>query len=132
MKANVRKIRKNRSYSEEFKRELVNTFESGKLSVYQLEKMYGVSNVSIYKWIYKFSIFSEKGFRIVEMKTSVSKKLKELEEKNKELERIIGKKQIKIDYLETMIDVAKEEFDVDIKKNFITKQSVNSEKKKKK
>jgi len=94
--------------------------------------MYGVSNVSIYKWIYKFSIFSEKGFRIVEMKTSVSKKLKELEEKNKELERIIGKKQIKIDYLETMIDVAKEEFDVDIKKNFITKQSVNSEKKKKK
>ncbi len=85
-----------------------------------------------YTNVYKFSIFSEKGFRIVEMKTSVSKKLKELEKKNKELERIIGKKQIKIDYLETMIDVAKEEFDVDIKKTSAPNNQQIQRKKRKK
>jgi len=60
MKANLRKIKKHRHYSENFKKELVALFESGKFSVLQLEKLYGISNQSIYKWIYKFSIFNEK------------------------------------------------------------------------
>ena len=35
-----------RRYSDEFKKELVSSFESGKFSVPQLEKLYGVGNVS--------------------------------------------------------------------------------------
>lgn len=68
MKANIKTIRKLRSYSEEFKRSLVREFESGKFSVRQLEKLHGVTNGSIYRWIYKYSNFNEKGFRVVEMK----------------------------------------------------------------
>ncbi|MBS4039166.1 MAG: transposase, partial [Flavobacteriales bacterium] len=68
MKANLRKIRKHRVYSEEFKREIVSLFESGKLSVCQIEKVYGISNSIIYRWIYKFSTFNERGSRVVEMK----------------------------------------------------------------
>lgn len=132
MKANLRKIKKTRYYSAEFKKELVTLFESGKFSVPQLVKLYGVGKVTIYNWIYKFSTFNEKGIRVVEMKQSSSLKLKQLAEKVKELERIVGQKQIKIDYLEKMIGMAKEDLDIDIKKNFNTPQSIGSESTKKK
>lgn len=126
MKANVRSIRKTRKYSIEFKKRIVADFENGKFSVLQLEKLHGVSEQSIYRWIYKFSTFSEQGFRIVEMKDSSNKKMKELEARVKELESAVGRKQIKIDYLEKMMEIAKDELDIDIKKNFGTPQSTGS------
>jgi len=126
MRANLKTIRKQRFYSEEFKRQLVSDFESGKFSVPQLEKLHKVSNGSIYRWIYKYSTFNEKGFRVVEMKDSSDKKLKELEQKIKDLEQVVGQKQIKIDYLEKMMDIAKDELDIDIKKNYNTPQSGGS------
>lgn len=127
MKANLKVLRKQLRYTDEFKRELVSAFETGTYSVLQLEKLYGVHNVTIYKWIYKFSTFNEKGFRVVEMKESSTDKLKELEQKVKELEQIVGQKEIKIDYLEKMIDIAKEDLNIDIKKNSNTPQSTGSE-----
>ncbi len=132
MKANVRSIRKQRKYSIEFKKRIVADFENGKFSVPQLERLHGVSNNSIYKWIYKFSTFNEKGYRVVEMKESSAKKMKELEARVKELESSVGRKQIKIDYLEKMMEIAKEELDIDIKKNFGTPQSTGSGKTNKK
>ena len=121
MKANLRKIRKKRVYAEDFKKEIVSIFESGKLSVLQLEKLYNVNNTLIYRWIYKYSKFNEIGSRVVEMKTSSINKLKELETRLKELERIVGQKQIKIDYLEKLIEIADKELGTDIKKNSNTK-----------
>lgn len=115
MNANLKEIRKRRVYSEEFKKEIVSFYESGKYSVLQLERLYGVNNVTIYNWIYKFSTFNEKGIRVVEMKDSNIDKLKQLELKIKELEQAVGQKQIKIDYLEKMIDIAKDELNIDIK-----------------
>ena len=126
MKANIREIRKFRRYSEEFKKELVSLFENGKFSVLQLEKLYGVSSRSIYRWVYQNSRFNKQGYRIVENKQSSSLKLKELEEQVKELERLLGRKQIQIDYLEKMIDIAKEDMGVDIKKNYSTPLSSGS------
>ncbi|MDO9261987.1 MAG: transposase [Flavobacteriaceae bacterium] len=127
MKANLREIRKHRVYSDEFKKELVTIFESGKYSVPQLSKLYGISSSLIYQWIYKLSTFNEKGYRVIEFKQSSMSKLKELEQKVKELERMVGQKQIKIDYLEKMIDIAKDELNIDIKKKFNTPQSTGSE-----
>lgn len=126
MKANVRGIRKMRKYSEEFKRQIVNDFESGKFSVTQLEKLHGVGNANIYNWIYKYSKFNEQGSRIIEMKDSSTQKMKDLEARVKDLEGIVGRKQIKIDFLEKMMDIAKDELDIDIKKNFSTPQSIGS------
>ena len=128
MKANVRRIKKFRQYSEEFKKQLVFEFESGQHSVPQLERLYGVRTTILYRWIYKYSTFNEKGYRIVEKKSSSTNRLKELEKKIKDLEAALGRKQITIDYLETMILVAKEEFDIDIKKNYSTQQSKESRK----
>ena len=132
MKSNIRLLKKYRRYSAEFKKQIVADFESGDFSVPQLEKLHGVSNKSIYDWIYKFSTFNKKGYRVVEMKDSSSKKLQELEAKNKELEAALGRKQIQLDYLEKMIELAKSELDIDIKKNYSTPQSTGSGKTKKK
>lgn len=54
------------------------------------------------------------------MEDSSSKKLKELNKRIADLERTLGQKQIKIDFLEKMIELAKEELGIDFKKNFST------------
>lgn len=113
-------------YSETFKRELVKLFESGRFSVLQLAKLYGVGFSVIYRWVYKYSSLNEKGCRIVEMKQSSTSKLKALEDRIKELEQVVGQKQIKIDFLEKLIELAKEDLNVDIKKNYSTPQSAGS------
>ena len=51
------------------------------------------------------------------MKNSSTKKMKDLEARIKELEGIVGCKQIEIDYLNKMIDIANDELNIDIKKN---------------
>jgi len=116
MKANVKLIRSQRKFSKSFKESLVKEFEKGDLSIPQLSKLHGIASQQLYTWVYKYSIFNKKGFRIVEMKQSSTKKIKDLEKRLKELEQIVGRKQIKIDYLETLIDVANEELGANIKK----------------
>ena len=132
MKANLNQIRKQRKYSEEFKKNIVDSFEKGEFSIPQLEKLYGISNALIYNWVYKFSSFNEKGCRIVEMESSNQNKLKELVNKVKELEQIVGQKQIAIDYLEKMIELAKTDLNIDIKKNYSLRPSVGLDLTKKK
>ena len=105
---------------------LVSDFERGKLSVPQLGRLYGIGSTSLYRWIYKYSTFNQEGYRVVEMKKSSTSKVKDLEDRVKELERTVGQKQIMIDYLDKMIDIAKEELDIDIKKKFDTSQSTTS------
>jgi transposase-like protein len=132
MKANLKQIRKHRKFSEDFKKELVSTFEKGEFSIVQLEKLYGIGNATIYNWVYKYSNFNEKGFRIVEMKDSNQTKLKELTNKVKQLERMVGQKQMAIEYLEKMIELAKTELNIDLKKNYNLSQSNGSNPTKKK
>lgn len=121
MKVNLRLINKTRRFSDEFKKAVVSEFETGSLSVPQLSRVHSVHFQTIYNWIYKFSTVNEKGYRVVEMKDSTSTKLKEQEQRIKELERAIGQKQLKIDYLEKLIELAGDELGMDLKKNSDTK-----------
>ena len=61
------------------------------------------------------------------MEESSLKKVKDLQERIKELERIVGQKQLNIDFLEKMIEIAKEQYGIDVKKNFNTLQSNGSD-----
>lgn len=131
MKANIKLIQKQRKYSTEFKQQIVSDYESGKFSVSQLEKLHKISNPAIYRWIYKFSTFNEKGFRVVEMKNSSQDKVKELEKRIKDLEATVGRKQIQVDYLEKIVELAKSELNIDVKKNYGTQQLPGSDKTKK-
>lgn len=126
MKPRVQKIRRKRSFSESFKKQLVQEFETGQYSVNELYRLHQIKPAVIYGWIYRYSSYNKSGYRIIEHSMSSSKKVKELQEKIKELEQKVGQKQIMIDYLETMMDVAKEELNIDIKKNFGTPPSGKS------
>ena len=127
MKRDQMVLRKRRRYSEDFKKKLVKEFESGQYSVTQLGRLYGICFQNIYNWIYKYSTFNEKGVRIVEDHQSSSKKLKLLEQQIKDLEALLGRKQIQVEFLEKMIDLASEELQVDIKKNYSTPPSPTSD-----
>lgn len=128
MQTTVRKIHKCRRYSEEFKKDIVSSYETGEFTILQLCKLYKIATTQIYNWIYKYSLFNEKRVRIVEMKTSNSTKVKEQEMRIKELERIVGQKQITIDYLDKLIEIASKDLQVDIKKNSNTQPSTGSKK----
>jgi transposase len=115
-----------RAYSEEFKKARVKDYETGELTIGEIGSLYQINTVNIYRWIYKYSVYNKKKARIVEMAESSTKKVKELQNKIREMERIIGQKQMNIEYLEKMIELAKEHFEIDIKKNFNTLQSSGS------
>lgn len=131
MKANLTTIRGKRIFAEDFKRLIVKEYDKGRYSVLELSKLYHIDNSVIYRWIYKYSIFNEKSARIVEMKESSSKKVNDLEKKIKELEQAVGQKQLKIDFYEKMMEIAKDEYGIDVKKNFDTPQLTGSVKTKK-
>jgi transposase len=123
-----KRINRIRKFSEDFKLKLVKEYEQGYRSVPELEKFYEISNATIYNWIYKYSKYNKKSIQVVEMKDSQTHKIKQMEARIKELERAVGQKQMNIDFLEKMIELAKEEFNIDIKKNSNTPQSGGSKK----
>jgi transposase-like protein len=47
MRTNLKKLRKQLRYSEDLKKEIVSLFEKGTYSVLQLERLYGMNNVTI-------------------------------------------------------------------------------------
>ena len=52
----------------------------------------------------------------MEMKDNQADKIKRMKARIKELERAVGQKQMNIEYLEKMMDLAKERYGIDIKK----------------
>jgi len=54
------------------------------------------------------------------VKTLTSKKLADYAKRIKELEALVGRKQIKLEYLEKLIEIAEDSLGVDIKKNLNT------------
>lgn len=121
------KLRKSRVFSEEFKRARVGEYESGEYSVGELSRLFEIQSVVLYRWIHKFSTYNKKSALIVEMKDSATKKLKEYEKRIADLERALGQKQLNIDYLEKLLELGKEHFNIDLKKNLNTPPSTGSQ-----
>lgn len=105
----------NRVFSEEFRRSKVKEIESGRLRVGDLSKLYGVSRTAVYKWIYLYSS-AERGVKTVVQMESEEFKTKLLQQRVAELERIVGQKQMEIDYLQVCLEVTSEEVGYDVKK----------------
>lgn len=121
-------LKSRRIFSEEFQKSRVKEYEAGQFSVLELSKLYSINPVTVYRWIYKFSTYNKRGLKVVEMAGSSKHKLKELQKRIDDLERIVGQKQLNIDFLEKMIELAKEQYGLDIKKNSGTPPSAGSEK----
>lgn len=121
-----KRLQRRRIYSEEFKLQIVKIYESGQRTALELTRDYGLAKQTVYRWIYQYSNYNRKSLQIVEYQDSQTHRVKELEAKVRELEQAVGRKQMNIDFLEKMIDLAKEQFEIDIKKNFETPPSGGS------
>jgi len=77
--------------------------------------LYHCGERTIYNWIYKYSPVDSPKINVVEMSESSDQKLKDLQNKIAELEQALGRKQIQLDFYEKMAEMAKEEYNIDIK-----------------
>lgn len=111
---------------------MVKDIESGKATIAQVCREFSVSDVSIYNWLNKYSQFHKSGAKIIVELKSESYRSKELEKKVKDLEAALGRKQLEVELLKKIIEVASSEMGVDIKKKHYTRQSTGSESKVKK
>ena len=117
------KERQNRYFSEDFKRKKVSELDRNLTTIAELCREHQVSAPAVYKWIYAYSTMRKKGLRQVIEAKSDGQKIKALREEMKELQRIIGEKQIKLDFQERLISLAEREYRVDIKKKLSGKIS---------
>lgn len=112
------KERINRKFSEDFKRKKVSELERNLVTVSELCREYEISGTSVYRWIYLYSRMKKKGLKQVVEAKSDSRKLLQMKEEIKELQRIIGEKQVLIEFKDKMIELAEGEYGLDIKKKF--------------
>jgi transposase-like protein len=113
----------NRRFSESFKKEKVGEINRNRLSIAKVCDEYGISTTTVYRWLARYSPNYEKGVRMVVESDSDTHKLAELRSRIEELERAVGQKQMLIDFQGKMIEMAEQEYRVDIKKKFAIKPS---------
>ena len=116
----------NRNFSESFKKEKVKQLVEKQISIAELSKLYSVSRTAVYKWLYLYSPHHKRGTKQVVEMESEAHKTKNLLLKVAELERIVGQKQLKLDYQDKLIDLVSEELGYDIKKKHEQQQSNGS------
>ena len=118
-----KKPRTLRHFSADFKRAKVRELEKRITSIADICRTYEVNRSSVYKWIYKYSAMAKKQLNVVVEAKSDTQKIKALEERIKELERIVGQKQLLLEFKDKMIEIAEETYGVDIKKKLSSKLS---------
>ena len=115
--------RRRRSFSTSFKIQKVREIERGKTRVTDICKQYEVSTTNVYRWIHKFGSMKNKTERVIIETESDTKQLLALKQRVAELEKVIGQKQLLLDFKDKMIELAEETYGVDIKKKFSTQHS---------
>jgi len=115
--------RQNRRFSESFKRKKVQEIELKVSRISDICKQYQVSSVAVYKWLSLYGINKHRQERLIMETKSDTTELLRLKQKIAELERLIGQKQIQIDFKDKMIEIAEQTYGVDIKKKFSTPPS---------
>jgi transposase-like protein len=114
--------RQNRHFSETFKVKKVQEIERGITRISEICKEYEVSDTSVRKWILKYSTMKKKAERLIVESKSDTQKILDLKKQIAELERLLGQKQIQLEFKDTMIEIAEEMYKIDIKKKLGTKE----------
>ena len=115
--------RRSRFFSEDFKKKKVGEIEKNLVTVQQISREYQVSRAAVYKWVYRYSVMRKKSVKMVIESQSDTHKIETLKKKVAELERLIGQKQILIDFQAKMIELAEQEYNINIKKKYSSKPS---------
>lgn len=106
-----------RFFSESARRAIVVEIEQG-MSKAEASRRYGVSEASLYKWLEKYSVHYKKSLTTVVEHASDSDKVKRLEKELQSAYASLGRKDIELVYLESVLSQAGSHFGVDLKKSF--------------
>lgn len=112
--------RRRRVFVEELKQKKVREIEQKITTIAEISRQYEVRESNVSKWLIKYGSNYMKGVRTIVESESDTRKILDLKAKVAELERIIGQKQVQIDFKEKMIEIAEQAYGVDIKKKFDT------------
>jgi transposase len=105
-----------RTFSESLKRKLVKELELGKVRVKEVSEIYEVSESAVYVWLNKYSEIYQRRNQVIVEEQSESKKARQLEQRIKDLEQKLGQKQMRLEYLEKMLELHKESTGEDLEK----------------
>lgn len=123
--------RTQKDYPMSFKLSVVREYEETKAGLRELTRKYGIQgHDTIRKWINKFGTFDWQNLTLQPMaKTKdqelleLREKVKVLERKNARLEKELEQKDMKAEFFDLMIEIAEEEYGVDIRKKCSPEQS---------
>ena len=113
----VLKSRDRRYFSEDLRRQIVKEIEDGVYGKSEAARVYGVSNVCIYKWLHKYSFKYQKGIVTVVELESESVKRKKLEQQQADSHKIIAAQTVELYFYKQLVEVISEHYDFDFKKN---------------
>jgi transposase-like protein len=115
-----------RYFSESFRRQKVRELDRNLTTVRLISREFDVSRTSIYRWLHKYSVYRAKQVRQIVEPMSDARKIEELRKRIKELEQLIGQKQIQLEFKDKLIEIAEQMYQVDIKKKLGSKLSSGS------
>jgi transposase len=113
-------IRERRIFSEEVKKKAVKDLTSRRTTIKALMNEHQISHQTVYKWLYKYSPYHEQKCTLVVQMKSEETKNSELQKRIAELERVVGQKQLEIEFLNKVLETGSSELGFDLKKNFST------------
>jgi transposase-like protein len=115
-----------RYFSEEFKKKKVTELDKKVTTIAEICREYTVSPNAVYKWIYKFSLMKKKSIKMVIEADSDTAKIQALKQHILDLEQLLGKKQFEVEFLQKQMQIASEQFGIDLKKKLSGKPSAGS------
>lgn len=117
-------------YSDGFKYKIVEEYENGKYSLSELQKRYGIGGkTTISKWIRKMGKNKLLGKQVIVMDENEKSESKRLREEIKDLQKVIADQKIEVLALESLFEVASEEFGIEFKKNCLRRLPASVRKK---
>jgi transposase len=116
-------IQERRIFSEELRKKVVKDLVSRRATIKQMVNEHQVSRNTLYQWLYRYSPYHEQKCTLVVQMKSEEARNQDLKARVAELERIVGQKQLEIDFLNKLLEVGSSELGFDLKKNFSTPPS---------
>jgi transposase-like protein len=113
--------RRMRTFSEELKQKLVREIEQKKTTIAQISRQYEVRENTVSMWLKKYGMDKNQKVRTIVECESDTVKMLNYQKKIAELEQLVGQKQVVIEFQNKMIELAEQEYKIDIKKRLETK-----------
>ena len=111
--------------SEELKLEVVRDYLLNGIDQCQIAKQYGISQQSVSRITRLFAASNDKSMLLMKNKPvdNKSEEIKALQKEVLDLKKKLYDETMRADFFETMVDVAEDMFDIDIRKKAVTGQS---------